>query len=200
MTDKTIKRKSTYIKKAGSEAWRWLSAEDSFVSEEQPVGVSFYQRNDTYRQYRNSRNTPPKRNSSNISQFLNQSYFKNLTSSEQSYTSVDIEEPKDDDEVKRPEPAVEKQKNESDPNKRKNLKIPSALYDPEVRRQIQQMKRHIPYFMVTITIVQIAILIFAIGRNYSVTGKFIASLDENPMVGPYPSVCIIISKIYSLTI
>ncbi|ORX52963.1 rhomboid-domain-containing protein [Piromyces finnis] len=188
MSEKSIRRKSTYsIKKAGSDAWRWLSAEDSFVSEEQPVGVSFYQRNTTFRQYRNNRNGSSSRNSSNISQFLNPSYFRNLTSSEQSYSSINMEEPEEDEEVKKPKPALEKQKNESDPNKRKNLKIPSALYDPEVRRQLQQMKPHIPYFLVTVTILQIFILIFSIGRNYSVTGKFIAGMDDNPMIGPYPS-------------
>ncbi|OUM60698.1 hypothetical protein PIROE2DRAFT_13472 [Piromyces sp. E2] len=149
MTDKTLNRRSTYgIKKAGSEAWKWLSAEDSFVSEDQPMGVSFYQRNDTYRQYRNGRTAP---------QYVNQSYFKNLSSSEQSYTSVDVEEPRETD---------------------------------EVRRQLREMKRHIPYFMIVVTVIQIFFLFFAIGKNYSVSGKLFASMDENPMIGPYPSTLI----------
>ena len=187
MSDDGLNRKSTYLKRAGTEAWRWISAEDSFISEDQPIGHSFYQRS-SFRQVNHSKSKQS--NTSNISQFLNQSYFKNLTTSEQSYTSVSVEEPQEDDNVRRPEPAVEKRKNESDPNKRKNLKIPSALYDPEVRRQLQQMKRHVPYFMVGITIIQIVVLILTIVANYSVSKKVVASLEENPMLGPYPGVCI----------
>jgi len=189
-TDNGLKRKSTYIKRAGTEAWRWLSAEDSIVSEDQPVGVSFYQRNNTLRQLKSINNNPQSRLSGNdMSQFINQSYFKNLTTSEQSYTSVAVEELENED-VKRPEPAVEKAKNESNPNKRKNLKLPSILYDPDVRKQLRQMKRHTPYFMVSITIIQIVVLIFSIAKNYASTGRVIANLDENPMIGPYPSTLI----------
>jgi len=180
-----ISRKSTYIKRAGTEAWRWLSAEDSVINEDQPVGVSFYQRNSV----KNNKNRQS--DCSNLSQFLNQAYIKKLYATEQSYTSVNIEEPKDES-VKKPEPAFEKMKNESDPNKRKSLqKLPSVLYDPEVRKQLQKMKRHVPYFMIGMTVIQIIVLVLSLITNYSVSKRVIADLGENPMLGPYPGVCII---------
>jgi len=131
-------------------------------------------------------------NSSNTSLYLNNSYFKNLVTSEQSYTSVDIDPIKEETKahIPRPEPAFEKQKNESNPNKRKNLKIPSALYNPDVVNQIRQMKRHTPYFMYLITLVQILGLLFSVLKNYYTTHRLIADLDENPMIGPYPSTLI----------
>lgn len=179
-----ISRKSTYIKRAGTEAWRWLSAEDSVINEDQPVGVSFYQRNSV----KNNKNRQS--DCSNLSQFLNQAYIKKLYATEQSYTSVNIEEPKDES-VKKPEPAFEKMKNESDPNKRKSLqKLPSVLYDPEVRKQLQKMKRHVPYFMIGMTVIQIIVLVLSLITNYSVSKRVIADLGENPMLGPYPGTLI----------
>ncbi|KAG4091400.1 rhomboid-domain-containing protein [Neocallimastix lanati (nom. inval.)] len=187
-----IRRKSTYLRKSCNDAWKWISAEDENVSFEQPVGYSFYQRNSTYKQMRQNKGTSTHSNSVNYS-FLNQSYYKNLVTSEQSY-SVDMsnirEEEEDENSVKRPEPAVEKAKNESNPNKRRNLKIPSALYDPEVIKQIKAMKKHTPFFMFTVTVIQVLLLGFCIWKNYLNSGKIIADINENPMLGPYPSILI----------
>jgi len=193
-----IRRKSTYLRKSCNDAWKWISAEDENVSFEQPVGYSFYQRNSTYKQMRQNKGTSTHSNSVNYS-FLNQSYYKNLVTSEQSY-SVDMsnirEEEEDENSVKRPEPAVEKAKNESNPNKRRNLKIPSALYDPEVIKQIKAMKKHTPFFMFTVTVIQVLLLGFCIWKNYLNSGKIIADINENPMLGPYPSVRNIYIYIY----
>jgi len=180
-----INRKSTYIRRAGTEAWKWFSAEDSVISEDQPVGVSFYQRNSV--KYNRNRQS----DCSNLSQFLNQAYIKRLYASEQSYTSVNVDEPPKEESVKRPEPAVEIMRNESDPNKRKSLKkLPSVLYDPEIRKQLQKMKPHVPYFMIGMTLIQIVVLVLSLITNYSVSKRVIADIGENPMLGPYPGTLI----------
>jgi len=36
------------IKRSGTNAWKWVNADDTIVSQTQPVGISFFQRNDYY--------------------------------------------------------------------------------------------------------------------------------------------------------
>jgi len=87
--------------------------------------------------------------------------------------------------IKKPEPAAEKyEKGDTKHGPKKDSKIPSVLYDPEVRKQLEQLKEHKPYFMYIVTIIQIMALIFSIYKDYTATGKWLAPLNENPMVGP----------------
>jgi len=93
--------------------------------------------------------------------------------------------------IKRPEPAAEKFEKENDMNKRKkDSKIPSVLYDPEVRKQLEQLKEHKPYFMYIATFLQIFFLLFTFYQNYTVTHRFIEPISDNPMIGPSSGVSV----------
>jgi len=72
---------------------------------------------------------------------------------------------------------------ESDEEKRKS-KIPKALYDPEVRKQLEELKQHKPFFMYTVTTIQIILMIVILIVNYCYTGFFFDGMKNNPMLGP----------------
>jgi len=174
-----LKRSNTIqtIKRAGTGAWKWINAEDAKINQNNPSGVSYFQRSNTIKKL-NGSNSIRYRQHPNLNQNSNQSY-----SNENSYT-VDVDTYGSS--IKRPEPAYEKKvKDNDDPTrKKKNQKIPSCLYDPEVRKQLEQMKQHKPYFMYTMTAIQIFMMLVSIIKYYSVTGNMVAPISENIMLGP----------------
>ncbi|OUM62982.1 hypothetical protein PIROE2DRAFT_69431 [Piromyces sp. E2] len=86
--------------------------------------------------------------------------------------------------VKRPEPAAEKYEKGNMDKRKKDSKIPSVLYDPEVRKQLEQLKEHKPYFMYIMTFLQVFFLLITFYKNYTVTNKVFESVSSNPMIGP----------------
>ncbi|TPX46696.1 hypothetical protein SeLEV6574_g03088 [Synchytrium endobioticum] len=62
--------------------------------------------------------------------------------------------------------------------------IPRALYNPEVRKQLAKMKPHRPYFMILVSVIQVAMLLYSIILNNQRTGSIIESVSINPMIGP----------------
>ncbi|ORX80108.1 rhomboid-domain-containing protein [Anaeromyces robustus] len=73
-----------------------------------------------------------------------------------------------------------------DPEKeeRRKSKVPKALYDPEVRKQLEELKQHKPFFMYTVTILQIILMIVSLGVNYAYTGHVFDNLHNNIYFGP----------------
>ncbi|ORX47324.1 rhomboid-domain-containing protein [Piromyces finnis] len=71
-------------------------------------------------------------------------------------------------------------------------KVPKALLNPEVQRQIKKQKTYKPIFLVTLTIIQIVIMIAELGINWIKMGTPIDFNLENfnIMVGPSTSVLI----------
>ncbi|TPX34019.1 hypothetical protein SmJEL517_g03264 [Synchytrium microbalum] len=63
-------------------------------------------------------------------------------------------------------------------------KIPRALYNPEVRKQLAKMKPHRPYFMITVSLIQVGMLVYSYIVNNMRTGSLIESISVNPMIGP----------------
>jgi len=224
----TLKRSNTVqtLKRAGTGAWRWINAEDANINANQPMGVSFFQRSNTYKRlnngtlrqrptyqyqsypnqvqieggynYPNQANTgynyPNQANSGyNYPNQANSGYnYPNQANGSYSYPnqadtgySYPNQANTSYSGIKKPEPAVEKYKKENDMNNRKkDSRIPSVLYDPEVRKQLEQMKEHKPYFMYIATALQILFLLISLYKGYTVTGDIIEPLNVNPMVGP----------------
>jgi len=148
------------------------------------------QANSSY-QYPNQANTSYQSNSSyqypnqanNSYQYPNQSNSYKYQSQSNSYKYPN--QSNSHNGIKRPEPAAEKYQKETDMNKRKkDSKIPSVLYDPEVRKQLEQLKEHKPYFMYIMTFLQIFFLILTFYKSYTVTHRFIEPISDNPMIGP----------------
>ncbi|KAJ3031523.1 UNVERIFIED_CONTAM: hypothetical protein HDU68_003059 [Siphonaria sp. JEL0065] len=68
--------------------------------------------------------------------------------------------------------------------------IPKALHSPYVRNQLQALKVHRPYFLWTISFIQLVVLIVEMIVNSQKTGSVIAPLGTNPMIGPTVGVLI----------
>ncbi|KAI3640823.1 hypothetical protein MIR68_001701 [Amoeboaphelidium protococcarum] len=66
-----------------------------------------------------------------------------------------------------------------------NKKIPKALYDPKVRKQLAKLKTYYPYFTYMICFVNLVVLGYEFYLNYSYTGELIAPPGTNFMIGPY---------------
>jgi len=201
----TLKRSNTMqtIKRAGTGAWRWINADDVNVNQNHPVGVSYFQRSNTYKRLNGGGTIGGRAGSRKFQQrptygqnqaqtygagssnypYNNNSYAVNMNdmSNTSGYGSS----------IKRPEPAAEKFEKENDMNRRKkNSKIPSVLYDPEVRKQLEQMKQHKPYFMYFVTIFQIAVFLFELYNNFVALKSPVVGMDQNPMLGPSSGVLI----------
>ena len=69
--------------------------------------------------------------------------------------------------------------------------IPRALYNPEIRKQLAKMKPHRPYFIIVVSIIQVAMLIYSYVLNIQRTGSIIESVAVNPMIGPTAWVCLL---------
>ncbi|KAG0202473.1 hypothetical protein BGX33_009686 [Mortierella sp. NVP41] len=62
--------------------------------------------------------------------------------------------------------------------------IPKVLLDPKVQRQLNNRKVWKPWFVWTISAVQIGMLIFEIVKGYQRTNRIIETQPFNPMIGP----------------
>jgi len=71
-------------------------------------------------------------------------------------------------------------------------KVPKALLNPEVQRQIKKQKVYKPYFLVTLTVLQVVIMILEMAVNWAKLGSPIDLNSENfnIMIGPSTSVLI----------
>lgn len=77
-------------------------------------------------------------------------------------------------------------KDRTDPNgtKKPKKKVPKALKDPAVRKQLKKLKRHKPRFTVLITIINVVVMLYALVANYARTDAVIALEPMNIMIGP----------------
>jgi len=196
---RTIQRTNTYktIKRAGTDAWQWINADDTEVSETKPVGISFFQRNDTFRKLNEQtdnklkksmtlsrrptaktsiRKRPPPPEAlplySNDNARNQNAYYMNLDDTNGLYGNN----------IKRPDEAAyggKKPKKDDETSR-----IPSVLLDPKVRKQIEEMRPHKPIFMYIVTIIQIIMMVVSLFVNYMYTGSPIAPVKSNLMVGP----------------
>jgi hypothetical protein len=66
----------------------------------------------------------------------------------------------------------------------KDLYIPKVLKDPNVRKQIMKLKKHKPYFIYTVGIVNILCFILTLIFSYTNTGVVFSMNPLNPMLGP----------------
>jgi hypothetical protein len=62
--------------------------------------------------------------------------------------------------------------------------IPKVLLDPKVQRQLNNRKVWKPWFVWTISAVQIGVLLFEIYKGYQRTNRIIETQPFNPMIGP----------------
>ncbi|ORX45773.1 hypothetical protein BCR36DRAFT_108329 [Piromyces finnis] len=212
-TFKTIKRSATTytqniqssksfktIKRSGTTAWKWVNAEDTNVSQSKPVGISFFQRNDTVRKLnqqtdgkllrsktlsrrpttRPSIRRPTPANSlplySNSRKGDKYGQYVNLEDTDGLYG----------DNIKKPQTAAYQGGDDKKPKKGDIGHVPSVLYDPEVRKQLEAMHTHTPYFMYAVTAIQILTYIISLYLNFKTSGSPIAPVNtsHNIMIGP----------------
>jgi len=208
-----LKRSNTMqtIKRAGTGAWKWINAEDVNENQAQPaVPVSYFQRSNTFKKLNGGGTIGGRSGSRRYQNYQRLQEYGQQQAQAQSYSpqhgnypyninnsySVNMEGPSHSGSaygtsVKRPEPAAQKFGKENDMNNRKkNSKIPSVLYDPEVRKQLEQMKQHKPYFMYFVTLFQICIFLFELYNNFVATKTPFAGMKENPMIGPSTGILI----------
>jgi len=220
-TFKNIQRSATTAKKtinrAGTGAWQWINAEDTEVSQSKPVGISFFQRNDTIRKInaaeeaengkighsltrrKTTRSTlSTVRRKPRPSDALPLYTNDNKNNKDSYYTNLEDTDGVYGDNIQRPEASA----STSSINKQKHKKgeinrMPTVLNDPEVIKQIEQMHPHKPYFMMGITAIQIFFLILSFILNMKATGSPIASLKTNLMIGPDGGVLLHLGARYS---
>ena len=79
-------------------------------------------------------------------------------------------------------------------NERKSeVKRNKALYDPNIRKQVAKLKPKRPYFLMTVTTLQIALLLWSCVLNYQKTGSFIQTKPSfNYLIGPSQGVCAVL--------
>jgi len=82
------------------------------------------------------------------------------------------------------EETIRRKKRDSDKDERRKSKVPKALYDPEVRKQLEELKQHKPFFMYTVTILQIILMIVCFIVNIVYTGSLFDNMKNNVMLGP----------------
>ena len=63
-------------------------------------------------------------------------------------------------------------------------RIPKALLDPKVQKQLKERQVWRPWFIWLVSAVQIAVLVFEIVKGYQRTGKIVETQPFNPMIGP----------------
>ncbi|KAI8620561.1 rhomboid family-domain-containing protein [Chytriomyces sp. MP71] len=68
--------------------------------------------------------------------------------------------------------------------------LPSALHSPYVRKQLEELKVHRPYFLWLVTAIQVVMLIVELVLNQQKTGQLIQTNPFNPMIGPAPGIII----------
>ncbi|OUM62983.1 hypothetical protein PIROE2DRAFT_61560 [Piromyces sp. E2] len=72
----------------------------------------------------------------------------------------------------------------------KQQKIKSALYNPKVLEQLENKKKYKPYFIYSISIVQIIVFLVSVVVNYTTTKDIIAPVSQNFFIGPYSGVLV----------
>ncbi|KAJ3417099.1 hypothetical protein HDV05_006958 [Chytridiales sp. JEL 0842] len=72
----------------------------------------------------------------------------------------------------------------------KNERLPPTLYSPEVRKELDSLKSHRPWFLYVMTAIQVCVTIGSLVFNQRVTGSFIETNPFNYMVGPAPGILI----------
>jgi membrane associated rhomboid family serine protease len=183
-----------------------------------PMGQSFFQRSDTQKRLQRINNNSQRQleeghsSSSSLQQEISvdeievQPQRPQLTSYEQELEQRhrEIQKQKEEERRRRMEEAAErgeeyieespqprrKPNNDPEREERRKSKVPKALYDPEVRKQLEELKQHKPFFMYTVTILQIISMIAAIIINYSYVGHPFDSFSNNIMLGPNAGVLI----------
>jgi len=196
-------RTGTGLKRAGTGTWKWLKADDvDFNENTQPMGRTFFQRSDTYKKLNpkfKSQQQLEEGSAGSSNEQINvqrpqlTEYEKEL---EENYRKLQEEkrlklqqEAEANGEVYIDTEEVEKKsrpkksKKEEDDDKRVS-KIPKALYDPEVRKQLEELKQHKPFFMYTVTIIQILLMIASLIVNLKYTGHLFDNMQNNIMLGP----------------
>jgi len=189
-----LKRNNTLatIKRAGTGAWKWINAEDANINQNNPVGVSYFQRSNTLRRMNtaNRGNSTRYRQRPGYQQLNDQQSYLSYNYNENSCTVNMNNTDGYGNGIKRPEPAAEKREKVNESKKDKRQKIPSVLYDPEVRKQLEQMKQHEPYFMYAITFIHVFMMLISLYKYYAATGQPMAPMNENVMLGPDSGVLI----------
>ncbi|KAJ3103689.1 hypothetical protein HDU97_009942 [Phlyctochytrium planicorne] len=78
----------------------------------------------------------------------------------------------------------------NEPNGVTEREMPPALVDPEARKQMPELKSHKPWFLGTMTLIQITTVIVSFILNQQGTGSLIQTNPFNVMIGPTPGVLI----------
>jgi len=215
-----LKRAGTGVKRAGTGAWKWLNADDVQFDENgqpingEPMGQTFFQRSDTYKKlqrkndpkFKSQRQLEEGTSSSPLSNEQIQPQRPQLSAYEQELEQRhrEIQKQKEEERRRRMEEAaargeeyVEESQSQLrrktyDPEKeeRRKSKVPKALYDPEVRKQLEELKQHKPFFMYTVTALQILLMIAALVINYIYVGHAFDSMSNNVMLGPNTGILI----------
>jgi len=203
-TFKTIQRSATSAKKtinrAGTGAWNWINAEDTEVSENKPVGISFFQRNDTFRRINKENSVSGNKFTHTMTLSRRKTTMKrprpsealplyqndNRYNKDAYYVNLDDTNGMYGDKIQRPPTAASGSGQKKPKGKKGEInRIPTVLYDPEVRRQLEEMHPHKPYFMTVVTALQVFLFIASLIFNMKNTGSPIAlPIQNNIMVGP----------------
>jgi hypothetical protein len=69
----------------------------------------------------------------------------------------------------------------------------TGLYDPNIRKDVKKLQVKRPWFLMTITFLQIVALILSMVFNFLDTGSFIQTTPNfNYLIGPSPGVIIVV--------
>jgi len=75
-------------------------------------------------------------------------------------------------------------------NEGKKQKIKSALFNPKVREQLENKKKYKPYFIYSVSAIQVIVFILSIVINFISTKQIIAPIKQNFFIGPTSGVSI----------
>jgi len=206
---------SNNVKKIGNDIWNWLNGTEE---EEEAAHMSFFQRSALSRQnqmYRHQMQQQLYDTSSPVSPLdaVGKSELPSSKKKENRESKIPLRRSTFDEEIEDydfyssdhldkifdvvieiQEEYDKKKKEEAQKHmqsqKANQEKVPKALLNPEVQRQIKKQKTYKPIFLVTLTIVQILIMIGEIGINWVRLGKPIDIENFNIMIGPSTSVLI----------
>jgi len=197
------------VKKLGNDIWNWLKGTEE---EEAAAHMSFFQRSAMERRQGVSRQNQAQqlydvRNSSvMMSENKNDKDKESKIPLRHSTLDEDIEdydfyssdhldkifdvviEIQEEYDKKRKEEAFKQMQSK----KATQEKVPKALLNPEVQRQIKKQKTYKPYFLVTLTAIQVIIMVAELVINWAKLGTPIDLNTDNfnIMIGPSTSVLI----------
>jgi len=204
------KNNNSNVKKIGNDIWNWLNGPEE---EEEAAHMSFFQR--SAMQNRNSQLTRQNRQGQQQLYDTKNSPMSPLdTKAPEDDSKVPLRRATLDEEIEdydfyssdhldkifdvviEIQEEYDKKKKEEQmklmqSQKANQEKVPKALLNPEVQRQIKKQKTYKPIFLVTLTVIQIIIMIAEMGVNWINLGTPIDFKFENIMIGPSKSVSII---------